>query len=548
MRFDTLEAALEWANANPHLYDGLDVDPRGAYHVHVDADVLPPGETVDTGEPVPDDARAVHRLELPEHIQRLESLLLESDGAWHPMGEFWRKTIARVYYFGTAEAIYRVGRRGGKSTTMCRVIVAETAFGEHTASAGTMLTYMIVAQDRREAKKQIATCREMLKAARIEHIPKAETITLPQLGREIAVFTASVRGVSGPTAIGALCDEVAKWTDDEGANPGLEVLRSLKPTMLTQPNAKLWLISSPWSVTDPHYDLFDDSLREDAGMRPPFWAPTWVANPNETEERTHELETHELYWRCEYYAVPVPSGEHTFFAADTIAEAQVLELPEGFAVAAGADLAFRRNSSALVIGDVSEHGIRIVHDREWLPGERSLRPGDVLQDMVADMAEHDCPAVCADLHYIETLREHLERTEVELVEFPTTAHGKHAAYRRAQALLAHGQISLVGASQRLIEQLKQTRITPTSNGARIDNPESRGAHGAAAHGDLVSAFVAAVLNLEVPADCGRAFGSRRFGGALETPDDWDLPPDDALVPPPSGAWWARREGERRFAR
>lgn len=547
MRFDSLAGAVDWSSANPHLYDGLDVDPRGAYHVRIDRDVLPPGTEPPSDDPIPDDARPIHRLELPAHVQRVETLLLESGGAWHPMSEFWRKAIARVYYFGTHEAIFRVGRRGGKSTTMCRVIVAETAFGEHTASAGTVLTYMIVAQDRRESKKQIATCRDILRAIGVQHIPKAESISLPQLNREIAVFTASVRGVSGPTAIGALCDEVAKWTDDEGANPGAEVLRSLKPTMLTQKNAKLWLISSPWSVTDPHYDMFEDSAK-DATLRPPFWAPTWVANPSETEERTHLLETHDLYWRCEYLAVPVPSGEHTFFAADTIQEACALSLPEGQAVAAGADLAFRRNSSALVIGDVSEHGIRVLYDREWTPGERSLRPGDVLTDMIDDMAAYDCETVCSDLHYIETLREHLERTDVELVEFPNTAAGKHQAYRRAQALLAHGQISLAGASQRLIDQLRQTRITPTANGVRIDQPEQRGAHGAAAHGDLVSAFVCAVLNLELPADCGPAFGARRFGGADSSGLDPDLPPPDEAVPPPEKAWWARAEGGRRFAR
>jgi hypothetical protein len=542
VKFAALDDAIAWAVAHPHMYDGLDVDVEGAYHVRTDASVLPPGVSApeDVADATP--RTPVHRLELPPHVARVEDLLIEA--GWYPMSDFWRKTIARAYYFDTPEVIYRVGRRGGKSTTMCRVIVAETAFGEHSPSDGTVLTYMIVAQDRREAKKQIVTCRDILRAIGVAHAPKAETITLPALGREIAVYTASVRGVSGPTAIGALCDEVAKWTDDEGANPGAEVLRSLKPTMLTQHNAKLWLISSPWSVTDPHHDLFAASLTGAASTRPPFWAPTWVANPSETEERTHQLESHELYWRCEYYAVPVPSGDYTFFAADAIDEAQRLEVThdDDAAVAAGADLAFRRNSSALVIGDVSERGIRVLYDREWVPGERSLRPGEVLTDMVAALHEHGCETVCADLHYVETLREHLDVVDVELVEFPTTSHGKHAAYRRAQALLAHGKIALAGASTRLIEQLRQTRMRPTSTGVQIDNPDVRGAHG-----DMVSAFVAAVLNLELPAGAGEAFGARRFAhDDAESLHDYAAP-DDA-VPPPDGAWWARGDGSRRFGR
>jgi len=426
---------------------------------------------------------------------------------------------------------------------MCRVIVAETAFGEHTASAGTTLTYMIVAQDRRESKKQIGTCADILKAIGVGHVRKAESVVLTNRGREIAVFTATVRGVSGPTAIGALCDEVAKWTDDDGANPGLEVLRSLKPTMLTQHNAKLWLISSPWSVTDPHYDMFEESTTSAAEWRPPFWAPTWVANPSETEERTHERETHALYWRCEYYGVPVPSGEHSFFAADAVDEALTLEFDRSEIVAAGADLAFRRNSSALVIVDIGDEGVNLRLDREWIPGERSLRPGEVIADMLSDLAEHDCPVLCADLHYIETLREHLDRTDVELDEFPNTPHGKHAAYRRVQALLAHGRISLAGASEKLIAQLKQTRIVATSNGVRIDHPEVRGAHG-----DLVSAFVGAMVSAEAPPGVGEAFGARRFGSADPAENMPDLPPNDDDVPPPDAAWWARGDAGRRFAR
>jgi len=121
---------------------------------------------------------------------------------------------------------------------------------------------------------------------------------------------ASIGAVSGFTAIGAIADEVAKWSDSEtGANPATEVLASLRPTMATQPKAKLWLISSPLGFEDAHAKAFD--LGETDAQCIAF-APTWVANPCISEADARALEPDERVFRREYAAIPQAGTSQAF--------------------------------------------------------------------------------------------------------------------------------------------------------------------------------------------------------------------------------------------
>ena len=548
MIFATAEDAMAWASDHPHIYDGLDRLGDGRWLVLTDLSVIPPDKPRPEPPPVPAHLtrEAVHRLALPDHIMRVEEKLAaiplkdrngqRRGNKWHPMSEFWRKAIARVYFFGSYEAVFRVGRRGGKSSTMCRVIAAEVAYGDHVESGGTTCVFAVIAQDRKEAKQRIETTAEILADCGVDCDPKAESIELPALNRAVRVYTATKAGVSGFTAIGVLGDEVAKWRGDDGKNPGKEVIESVRPTMATQPGARLWLISSPWSVDDPHYHAFEAA----DSARLAFWAHSWVSNPSLTEGRTKALEPDEQVWRREYAAIPMPSESTAFFQADFVDDACILDLPEGHTVAAGGDLGFRNNSSALVIADATDGTFRVLSDREWIPVEKSLRPSDVINEMVQDMNAAGAESLCTDLSYIETVREHLEDTDIELIEFPNTNEGKVNAYLRVRALMAHGQIDLSRASAKLIRQLKQVRSKPTSNSLAIESPEIGGAHG-----DIASAFVAAIGSLELADEGWVVDGRRRFAGRDKpwreyAPGDWE-------VPAPDGAWWAQdNAGGRRF--
>ena len=63
----------------------------------------------------------------------------------------------------------------------------------------------------------------------------ADSIRLTN-GVEIACFANSFRLVRGPTVVCAIMDEVAVWWSDElAANPDKEIVRAIRPSMITQP-------------------------------------------------------------------------------------------------------------------------------------------------------------------------------------------------------------------------------------------------------------------------------------------------------------------------
>jgi hypothetical protein len=539
MIFAEAELAYSYAETQAHIFEALEVLSDGTFRVVTEIqDTAPvvPGFVVPETLPPPDGVTVISvvRPEYPEHLERLETALArfqvphrdpvkraagEREPKWPPMSEFWRKTIARAYFFRKPQVVFRVGRRGGKSSSLSRVVAGEILYGDHHVPGGDTGVFAIISQDRDNAKNRITTIDEIFSDLQVDHKTLTNEIRVASVNREVKIFTASVAGVSGFTAIGCLCDEVSKWKDkDSEVNPGFEVLESLRPTMATQPNALMWLISSPWSTGDAHYEAFEAGTSEGQTC---FYAPTWIANPTPevSEARCKRLALTEQEFEREYKAIPMATEENRFFPADRILEAQEIKFSlHDTSTKGGGDLAFRRNSSALC---VLEHGIeddtkdayRLLLDREWVPTSKSLRPGDVLGEMIKDLKKHGAETICSDLHYIETLREELEGTDIALDEFPTNQEGIGKAFLRVRYLLSHGRISLALASQDLIRQLGSVRMVPTAQGLSFKSPETGGKHG-----DIASAFVCAVWAFESNGSAGIG-GERRFSDEHD-PEQW----------------------------
>lgn len=235
-----------------------------------------------------------------QHIDSLESAL--GAKAFPSMSPWWRTTLERFYTTDKRQLVLRVGRRGGKSSTLCRIAVLEALFGEHDVPPGDIGVVAIVSVSRDEASQRLRTIKAILDALRVPYKPIEGGIELEGQSRAFKTFAASVAGVSGFTAIAVIADECAKWRDaDTGANPATEVLASLRPTMATQPHARIFLSSSPLGLADAHAVAFDMG---DTEFQSVAYAPTWEANPSVTEEQTHGLEPDDRKWRREYKAEP----------------------------------------------------------------------------------------------------------------------------------------------------------------------------------------------------------------------------------------------------
>lgn len=350
---------------------------------------------------------------------------------------WWRATIERWYRSGKRQLVGRVGRRGGKSSTLSRLAVVEAVYGQHDVPPGDVGFVGIISTDRPEALGRLRTVESILDALGVAYRPcRGGVVGIELVGRRTGfrVFTASISGVSGFTGIFILCDEVAKWEDsDTGANPAREVLTSVRPTMRTMPNARMVLSSSPMSMFDAHYDAFE--LGE-TPLQVTAWAPTWVANPTITEEDCIVDEPDESKRAREYGAIPQAEAESSLLTDYLVERArrripQPWDVPriEGHHYIAAMDPATRGNAWTLAIATKGTDGVRrIVFAREWRGSvSRPLSPKAIMLEVQVHLAAYGLRAVFTDQAAVDYLRD-LTPKGVTLREAPWTQKSKSEAY------------------------------------------------------------------------------------------------------------------------
>lgn len=205
------------------------------------------------------------------------------------------------------EAYLIVGRRGGKSflSALITVYMACVCDWSKYLRKGEPAEVMLLANDRLQAGVVLSYVREILELPKFKGMVKRgrslkESIELKN-GINIRIATASFRGIRGRTIVCAILDELAFWRW-EGRNPDAEILRAIKPSMLTIPRSMIIGISTPYMKSGVVYEAFSKHYaKEDA--------PVLVVRGGSTEfnpglDRTfieQEIEADSAN-RAEYYA------------------------------------------------------------------------------------------------------------------------------------------------------------------------------------------------------------------------------------------------------
>lgn len=419
-----------------------------------------------------------------------------------PMTPWWKEQLERFYRTGRRRFVGRVGRKGTKSATLCRVATNEILNGDHLLRPGDIGLFMFCSENMPEARGRVFTIKAILDALGVRHEPFERDTRIVGTALTFGVRAARVGAVSGPVVIGFVGDEVAKWRDEEtGTNPATEVLRSVRPAMVTQANAHEFLISSPWSTLDAHAEAFDQG---DTEAQLVCWAPTWVANPTVTEEDTKRLEPDEPTRAREYGAIPMGAGECGFFdhgAVDAAARAGIvmpLAAEVGTVVTAGGDLAFERDCATLALAhrlgmwdsDAALYRIADLVEERPKPGA-PLMPGVVIANFAEKLKFHGCEWMMADGHYRMSAVEHLQAHDLQFIDAPTGMNGKAESYVRTRVILHGGRLALPGGElgEKLARQFKEVVSKPIDGGGlTIKSPHKPGG----GHGDLVSSAVLAL--------------------------------------------------------
>ena len=364
---------------------------------------------------------------------------------------WWRKTIQRWYASGVRQLVARVGRRGGKSSTLSRLAVVEALYGGHKIPPGDIGYVAIISTDRPEALGRLRTIEAILDTLGVTHRPcTGGIIGIEVVGERIGfrVFTASIKGVSGFTGIFVFCDEVAKWADaDTGANPAAEVLASVRPTMKTQPGARMVLSSSPMSTLDAHYDAYEVG---ESSLQVTAWAPTWVANPTVTEAECAIDEPDEVKFAREYGAIPQAETETALLTGALVDRArrripEPWDLPHvpGHRYAAAMDPATRGNAWTLVIATKGIDGVRrVALAREWRGSRKyPLSPKAVMLEVEQHLTTYFLKWVTTDQAAVDYLRD-LCPPGISLREAPWTQQNKATGYEHVRTLLLDDRLTI----------------------------------------------------------------------------------------------------------
>ena len=255
-------------------------------------------------------------------LSSLEDLLARSKQRFHHLSDWWRVEVTRFYETGRRQSVWRVGRRGGKSSTICRLVCVEAYYGDHEWPDDDEGVVMIISADQKQAKQRLRTCAVLLREMKIQHDQTADELRFKNYRGQnvvIRVHSASIASVVGCTCICAVLDEVARWGEnDRTGNPSEAILESLIPTMATQPNAKIFMISSPMGDEDLHAKAYAEG---ETKFQTVHFAPTWIANPTLPEEMCRQLARTEREFLREYAAIPQSMYEEGFYDASDLAAA-----------------------------------------------------------------------------------------------------------------------------------------------------------------------------------------------------------------------------------
>ncbi|GBQ91484.1 hypothetical protein AA23498_1193 [Acetobacter nitrogenifigens DSM 23921 = NBRC 105050] len=186
------------------------------------------------------------------------------------------------------------GRRAGKSRMLALLGTCLATLRDYRShlSAGEVATVGIIAADRRQARTIFRYVRGLINSVpAIEAEVTSETNETIELGKRrvvIEIGTASFRGTRGYTYAAVLCDEVAFWRDDTGANPDEEIITALRPGLATIPGSMLLLASSPYARRGVLWKTFRKHYGQEAATTLVWKASTRTMNPSFDEQEERE--------------------------------------------------------------------------------------------------------------------------------------------------------------------------------------------------------------------------------------------------------------------
>ncbi len=375
---------------------------------------------------------------------------------------------------GFSEAWLVVGRRGGKSFALALIAVFLACFRDWSRYLipGERAVIKITAADRRQARSIFGYARAL-----ITEVPSLAGLLVSDTddelvlsnGLTIEISTASFRTIRGATVIAGLCDEVAFWRSDEfAANPDVEILRALRPAMVTIPGAMLLVASSPYAKRG---ELWNAYRRWYGKVDAPVLV--WQAETRTMHPSVPQREVDEAYARD-------PEAARAEFGAqfrDDISgflDRELIEVAVDRGVAvrppqagrsyrAFADPSGGRGDAFCCAISSADGNVAVL---DCLFERRPpFDPSTVVRDIADLLRSYGIRDVVGDRYAAEWVTEAFRR---EGIEYRASERDRSAIYLDALPLFASGRVRLVD-NQRLIHQFAGLERRTTSARDRVDH-------------------------------------------------------------------------------
>lgn len=325
-------------------------------------------------------------------------------------------------------------------------------------------------------------------------------------GREVTVelVAASSGGANlrSTWLAGVILDEADFHDDEDGAVNLPDNLRAAMPRLLA--GAQAWVPSSPWADTGPFHDLFTGA-HGSPGRTLAFHSDTRSMNPTlDAEDEAAERARDPDNAAREYDAVPLSASSSMFLPLGALTMAvridrtQHLEPLDGVIHYGGADLGFRKNSSALALARFENRKVRLAYHEEIVPPKGApLKPSQVCKQFAEIALAYHCHTVKGDMHYADTAQEEFEKVtaaeeSVWYAEWNPSADAQTEVFTEFKRRLVEGLIELPN-DPRLLSQLKSVTSRPLPGGRIQVQMPKRGR----THGDVAMAVVLACTQVQI---------------------------------------------------
>lgn len=476
------------------------------------------------------------------------------DPSWVPWRAFINAVFAKPFSSKEEEDIYRdctkrselpkgpfrevwapVGRRGGKSRVFALLAVWLACcrdWRKHLVK-GEAGVIPVIADARDRAQQTMGYIRSALEHPRLNHL------VLKNLSDEIhlknhviiRVSTASIKAARSRTVLSALCDEIAFWSSDElGANPDKEIIRSLRPAMLTIPGSMLFCLSSPYSKKGELWEQYRDYYGKDDDRRLIWQASTFVMHPSvDMGEIDRSYQEDPVAASAEYGAEFRTDIENILphGVVDACIIRRRYELPPSIKcnyVAFVDPSGGSQDAMTLAIAHFDGSSDRIVLDliREVKP---PFSPEDVVMQFSAIIKSYSLLSVSGDKYAGEWPR---ERFSLHGIRYEVEPKTRSEIYQALIPIINSAKVELLDNSTLFKQLTSLERRTRSSARDSIDHPPG-------SHDDVSNAAAGAIVN----ATTGKtAIWSR----------PWNMPNAGGGVPTSAVLYSQRKSQAGRFGR